>query len=263
MSDPGDSTAARKAYEAYREVIGDPQNVAGESYRWEDMPKRVQEAFRAAAQAGGDAQRKHEVAEVLGRAEAFLGRGGGWGQADRIAQAWVRTLVQLGVAMGDEPETQDPWRNGPDGLEEGERQAMRLTVAAMLAGGGIHYGRECPASTKGKSMSEELARTAFEAYRAEVVTAFNGDPIPAWKHLDNGAAARRGWVAAAEAVARAVTTPGGTWKNPETRWEQLAPGVYTAQLGTLEPQTAGGTGEPHDGEPVQVDAGPDEDERGR
>lgn len=49
-------------------------------------------------------------------------------------------------------------------------------------------------------MSRTLGQVAFEAYRAEVKTAFNGDPIPAWDALDNGAPARAGWEAAATAV---------------------------------------------------------------
>lgn len=45
-----------------------------------------------------------------------------------------------------------------------------------------------------------LGQVAFEAYRREVRVAFNGDPIPEWDKLDNGAPARRGWEAAAQAV---------------------------------------------------------------
>jgi hypothetical protein len=146
MSDPAESTPARLAYEAYREVLGDPESAGGESYRWEDMPKRVQEAFRAAAQAGGAAQVHKDASEVLGRAEAFLARGNGWGQADRIAQVWVRTLAQLaGVLDREAPVSGDPWRGE---LDESDRQTMRLAVAALISGGGIHYGRECPASTE-------------------------------------------------------------------------------------------------------------------
>lgn len=51
-------------------------------------------------------------------------------------------------------------------------------------------------------IDKSLGQLAFEAYRAEVVTAFNGDPIPEWDALDNGAPARRGWEAAAQAIAR-------------------------------------------------------------
>lgn len=49
-----------------------------------------------------------------------------------------------------------------------------------------------------------LGQLAFEAYRAEVEIAFNGDPIPEWDRLDNGAPARRGWAAAAAEVAHLV-----------------------------------------------------------
>lgn len=51
---------------------------------------------------------------------------------------------------------------------------------------------------------KSLGQLAFEAYRAEVRTAFNGDPIPEWDRLDNGAPARRGWEAAAAEVAHLV-----------------------------------------------------------
>jgi len=43
--------AGQAAYEAWRRGMGDPQNVAGESYRWGDMPERVRESFRMAADA--------------------------------------------------------------------------------------------------------------------------------------------------------------------------------------------------------------------
>lgn len=149
MSDPGESTAARKAYEAYREVLGHPQDVEGETpgqRGWDGLPPRVQEAFRAAAQAGGTAQRHHGALEVLARAEAYLSRDSGYGHADTLAQAFTRTLVQLGQALGDGPEEGDPWR---DHIDEEERQAFRLTFASMLAGGHMHLRRQCAAEGDG------------------------------------------------------------------------------------------------------------------
>lgn len=67
-------------------------------------------------------------------------------------------------------------------------------------------------------IDKSLGQRAFEAYRAEVVTAFNGDPIPPWDALDSGAAARRGWEAAAQAVAQHVRMMAALDKAMEGRF---------------------------------------------
>lgn len=120
-----------------------------------------------------------------------------------------------------------------------------------------------------------LGQVAFNAYRAEVVTAFNGDPIPAWDDLDNGAPARRGWEAAAQAVrehmrmidaldrtAHLAARQGlGRVHPAPSRWVPLGPRVHMANLGEPEPEFSApiGHGEPPTGEHVPVGAEPDTD----
>ena len=268
MSDPAESTAARKAYEAWREVIGDPQSVMGESYRWEDMPKRVQEAFRAAAQAGGAAQRKHQVAEVLSRAEAYLARDGGYGHADALAQGFTRTVVQIGDALDSEAIEGDPWR----GLDEEERQVLRLAFAAMLAGGHMHLRRQCAVADKeDEIMSDKtLGQVAFEAYRAEVNgQTFDDRQIPGWDELHgNRERVQRGWEAAAQAVVdrhMMNALPGGQ-RNIPSRWRPVE--TFTTGMGAardddgpvfepLAPVSEGMVKQA--GVAVPVEAGPDEE----
>lgn len=121
---------------------------------------------------------------------------------------------------------------------------------------------------------KSLGQVAFEAYRAEVVTAFNGDPIPSWDKLDNGAPARRGWEAAAQAVREharmiaaldAAAAAGPRVKDfrerQQSRWQPVAPGMWTAPVGEPEPEFSApiGRGEAPTGKHVAVEAGPDEE----
>lgn len=124
-------------------------------------------------------------------------------------------------------------------------------------------------------MSEKtMGQVAFEAYRAEVRTAFNGDPIPEWDALDNGAPARRGWEAAATAVSEAtidslVKLGAEVAANPPvirqvpTRWQPLSRPVTPGEVQSLPEgvKFAPLPPEAYVGErtSVPVEAGPDED----
>lgn len=119
-------------------------------------------------------------------------------------------------------------------------------------------------------MSEikSLGQVAFESYRAEVVTAFNGDPIPEWDKLDNGAPARRGWEAAAQAVrehmrmmfnlemAEALRIAEVTIQTRPSRWQPVGNPAPAAPIGEFIPA---GHGEPPTGETVPVDVEPDDE----
>lgn len=121
-------------------------------------------------------------------------------------------------------------------------------------------------------MSEikSLGQVAFDAYRAEVVTAFNGDPIPAWDQLDNEAPARRGWEAAAQAIrertrmmaALDATTPQRQQiaedfrDRQRSRWQPVRnPAAMPIDYGRNVP---GGQGDAPTGVTVPVDVEPDE-----
>lgn len=87
-----------------------------------------------------------------------------------------------------------------------------------------------------------MGQVAFEAYRAQVKTAFNGDPIPEWDALDNGAPARRGWEAAARAVlafdAEQHKHPGPVRDFREeraTRWTPVGNPPTPAEVESLPP----------------------------
>lgn len=94
-------------------------------------------------------------------------------------------------------------------------------------------------------MSEKtMGQVAFEAYRAEVVTAYDGKPIPEWDALDNGAPARRGWEAAALAVihqhmmnALPTDTRRDFREERETRWRPISatPLALLAEVESLPP----------------------------
>lgn len=127
-------------------------------------------------------------------------------------------------------------------------------------------------------MSEKtMGRVAFEAYRAEVRTAFNGDPIPEWDALDNGAPARRGWEAAALAVIHAeagvdAPTARDFREFQRSRWVPVGNPPVPAEVESLppgakhEPNPASTVGEGGPvggwyltGEPVPVDVEDDND----
>ncbi len=111
-------------------------------------------------------------------------------------------------------------------------------------------------------MSEKtMGQVAFEAYRAEVKTAFNGDPIPEWDRLDNGAPARRGWERAADAVqvetaaqqARLTAEPRRDFRKERvTRWTPVGNPPPPAEVESLPP---GAKHEPNPAPPVG-DGGP-------
>jgi hypothetical protein len=111
---------------------------------------------------------------------------------------------------------------------------------------------------------KSLGQVAFEAYRAEVVTAFNGDPIPEWDKLDNGAPARRGWEAAAQAVREHVRMIDAlptefevsTWRSVPSRWQPIGNPPPAAPIGGFIPA---GHGEPPTGKTVPVDVEDDSD----
>jgi hypothetical protein len=130
-------------------------------------------------------------------------------------------------------------------------------------------------------MSEKtMGQVAFEAYRAEVRTAFNGDPIPEWDALDNGAPARRGWEAAALAAIHAdagMDSPEAYRDFREertTRWRPISatPLAHLAEVESLppvakhepDPVPPVGDGGPVGGwyltgEPVPINVEPDRD----
>jgi hypothetical protein len=117
---------------------------------------------------------------------------------------------------------------------------------------------------------KSLGQVAFEAYRAEVVTAFNGDPIPEWDKLDNGAPARRGWEAAARAIrehtqmmnaldASAIPAHVVDFRTEQrSRWRPV-PSVRA--LPDDYSTTPGSRGDTPTGETVPVDVEPDDEPR--
>jgi hypothetical protein len=130
-----------------------------------------------------------------------------------IARQFHETYERLAPAHGYETReaSAKPWEQVP----ESNRQLMAAVVGELLDRGVISSppGIE----VDGKS----LGQLAFEAYRAEVVTAWDGSPIPEWDKLDNGAPARRGWEAAAAEVAR--------WTRAQAILEKADAGPYTAR----------------------------------
>jgi hypothetical protein len=122
-------------------------------------------------------------------------------------------------------------------------------------------------------MSEKtMGQVAFEAYRAQVKTAFNGDLIPEWEALDNGAPARAGWEAAALAVLAAqhdlnITLAGvdpdayrQAARQIPSRWQPLKEFLPEGvKYPPLPPIGAGVLDEYRVSVPLPVEAGPDDD----
>jgi hypothetical protein len=123
-----------------------------------------------------------------------------------------------------------------------------------------------------------LGQIAFEAYRDETVTAYDGRPIPEWDALDGDREkAHRGWEAAAAAVMREVDrTAGNVRQGPygplsrPSRWrplDEVVPnGVELAGEGML--WTDADAAQPADeaaverSRTVSVEAEPDTDQPG-
>lgn len=188
MSDPAESTPARKAYEAYRDAMGPAAfDVTGQPYAWDGMPKRVQEAFRCAAYAGHAAYETKTALELHARQVADLEKawaviahayGGDWdratpewrGMAERFHDQVLRPATGRTARESTERVRVSRWR--PIGTGSGTLYVSDLgaDVAGLAPGmlGELPPDLPVPVPTGLAPVADEAAAVARESMPIEV-----------------------------------------------------------------------------------------------